>query len=210
MKKYPVLVFLILLHYISFSQDETIKLASKDNVFYIGIDNPVKITNSRGVRDFYTACINGTIRKTPISGNFIVRVKKIGIVKIQLSKNGRIFKKVEIKSKRIPNPYATIGNIAKENLNKAISKKTLLASIGLKARLDFEFEVKFNITSFDITIDTKEGIVTKSTNSARFSTSQKSLIVDLRRGAQILFDNIRARCPDGTIRKLKSITIKLL
>jgi len=109
--------------------------------------------------------------------------------------------------KEVPQPVATISGINGGNLRK----EELLAEDGLFAELkDFDFDLKFKVTQFDVTFSGAGGYVkTYKATGNRFSTEQKDQFGKLTQGSIIFIDNISARGDDGTTRSLSPVSFKI-
>jgi len=184
------------------------------NVFYRGLGNPVdvsvpgiakeniriemtngKITPSGNEWLVYPTDLDEMGRKTKIS----VFAKVAGIEKLMGTMDFRV--------KKVPDPVAKIANLAGGN----IKKEDLKLEDGMLAVLvDFDFDLKFVITQFDVSITGAGGYVStwKSTNN-RFTDEQKKQFSNLAMGSIIYFDNIRAKGDDGTNRPLDPISFKI-
>ena len=74
---------------------------------------------------------------------------------------------------------------------------------------NFDFDLKFNVTSFTISTRTKDGfIIDKRSDSDKINSEQKQLLAGLTRGQKIYFEEIKAKGPDGTERDLGAISFK--
>ncbi|HSQ89419.1 GldM family protein, partial [Romboutsia sp.] len=109
--------------------------------------------------------------------------------------------------KRVPDPVATIA----EQNGGQIAKERLLAEQGIFAELvDFDFDLKFTVTQFDVTITGSGGYSnTWSSKSNRFTSEQKTQFSSLSTGSIIYFDNIVAHGDDNTDRELSPISFKI-
>ena len=109
--------------------------------------------------------------------------------------------------KEVPNPIATIAGKNSGN----IKKEELLAEDGIFPELkDFDFDLKFKITQFDLTISGSDGYANlyKSTNN-KFTAEQKNQLKKLAVGSFFYIDNIMAKGDDGTNRQLAPISFKI-
>jgi hypothetical protein len=108
--------------------------------------------------------------------------------------------------KRVPNPVATVGG-KNEGL---IGKSQLLAEQGIYAEIpDFDFEMKFTVTSFVVSSSKGGFVVDKPANGNRFTQEQLDLIKGLNPGSRIYIDNIVVKGDDGTTRNLPAISLKI-
>ena len=110
--------------------------------------------------------------------------------------------------KTVPDPVAKIAG----KKGGDISKSLLSASWGVSATLDeFDFDMKFKVIGFNLYTIAEGGYVKEArSNSAKFTRTQKNIISKAKRGQRVIIDNIRAKGPDGKIRKLQSVTFKII
>lgn len=107
--------------------------------------------------------------------------------------------------KEVPPPVATIGGLNGGTLRK----EDLLAEDGIFAELkDFDFDLKFKVTQFDISF-TGTYVKTTSSKTNRLTDEQKSFLSKLTQGSTIYIDNIMAKGDDGTTRPLSPIGFKI-
>lgn len=183
---------------------------TKMNLFYIGVPNPVTIV-AAGVKreDMKVTVSNGDIKI--INGEYVVYPKVAGkksIVNITAVVGGKLqnIGNMEFRVKRVPDPVATVGG----SNSGVISKAVLSAQKGISAELkDFEFDMKFKISSFNISSIKGSFIVEESSNSTYFTAKQKQLIKSLSSGSKVYIDKIIAKGEDGTVRKLPAISLTL-
>jgi len=184
--------------------------ATKMNVFYIGVDNPVSISAGGVSPDQINAGIsNGTIARS--GGEWVVRPATPGKASVTVSaKLGDRMKNmgaVEYRVKYVPSPEAFIANIPGGSVNKDV----LLASGAIIPRMppDFEFNLNFTITSFKFSGNRKGDIYDYTSNSGVLSPQMKDFIRGARRGDKIILEDIYAKGPDGKNRNLKPIVLTL-
>lgn len=187
---------------------------TKMNVFYIGVDNPVEVTASGVPSEKVRVSIStGSISK--VSGNnYKVRVKRQGKVNIRVSAeiDGQVksFGTREFRVKRVPDPVAVVGRDAKNKRGGTIATTVLLAQPGVKAELEnFDFDMRFTVTSFIVSATVRGFTEEYRSNSAAFTSQQKQLIRQVGSGKKVYIENIMARGPDGSTRKLGSIAFRL-
>ena len=107
--------------------------------------------------------------------------------------------------KEVPPPVATIGGLN----GGTLKKEDLLAEDGIFAELkDFDFDLKFRVTQFDISF-TGTYVKTASSKSNKFTDEQRTFLNNLTQGSTIYIDNIVARGDDGTTRPLSPIGFKI-
>jgi len=187
---------------------------TKMNVFYIGVDNPVDISVPGVPADKVSATISGGGSISRSGSGYVVRVKSVGDVYISASAdfsgNVKQMGKKVFRVKRVPDPVAKIGSDPLNAQGGVMAKNMLLAQAGIKADLEnFAFDLKYNVTGFTVSASIKGYTEEASSNSALFTSQQKGLINKIAPGQKVYIENITAKGPDGSTRKLGSINLKL-
>ena len=187
---------------------------TKMNVFYLNIPNPISVSVPGIPSEQLTVSItNGKIEKR--DGGYFVYPAKEDIngkntkVVVDAKINGatRNMGSMVFRVKRVPDPVATIA----EKNGGILRKEDLLAEQGIFASLvDFDFDLKFVVTQFDVTITGAGGYNnTWSSKNNRFTAEQKQQFANLQAGSIIYFDNIVAHGDDNTNRELSPISFKI-
>ncbi len=188
--------------------------ATKMNVFYIGVENPVSISvpgiASENIKPTITQGCNLT--QDPNGVDWIVTVPK-GIRSATISAKAKMGEndwqdmgKREFRVKRVPDPVAEIAGY-KEG---TIDRNTLLAANAIiPVMKDFEFDLNFVVNSFTMGTIINGDWIPKTTQGNRFSAEMANLIRNSRRGQKFFFENIQASGPDGTTRTLNAISLTI-
>ncbi len=185
--------------------------ADKMNVFYIGVDNPVSISAPGIPKERIRPSIsNGTI--TGSNGAYIVRVTNQGEANVTV--NGEVEKgknailgSAKYRVKIVPSPIAKFGGLTSGAMNKG----TATAQGFVSAVMDnFDFDVKFNVNKFKMIV-VKKGQDTKILDAASNALTGEMIaaIKTLNPGDRFLIDDIQAKGPDGTNRKLGVVAISI-
>lgn len=184
---------------------------TKMNVFYIGVANPVAISVS-GMPDNK---VNATISAGSIvkggNGKYTVRVRRPGNVSVNVSAkmdNGstKNMGSMPFRVKTVPDPIAKVAG----KTGGGIRKNLLVAQMGVVADLpNFDFNLKFNIIGFTVSTTIKGYEESEASRSYRFTPKQKALLRKVRPGKKVYIEDIKAKGPDGTIRKLPTISFRL-
>jgi gliding motility-associated protein GldM len=190
--------------------------ATKMNVFYRGVDNPVAISAS-GKADAQLKP-----RIVPASAGKISRSSEGGWIVKNLSneayeltvkiyaddKGGEKFMGEQLfRIKPIPDPIAKVMGAK----NEKISKKKLQANAFLVCQLpDYvDFKYDFRVTSFTMIIPKGGGLIFKEkSENQKFNTKMISEIQGLKKNDLIIFQDIKVKGPEGT-RKIESINITI-
>jgi gliding motility-associated protein GldM len=185
---------------------------TKMNVFYIGVDNPVSISVPGVPTEKVRPSIsNGTLSATG-GGNYNVRVTggQTATINVGAEMEGgsRSMGSFEFRVRRVPDPKATISG----RTDGKISKNELLAAGAVIPVMEnFEFDLHYNIVGYTMYIQTQGSDLASSTStSPAFSGQMRTLIQNAARGRKVTFEDIRARGPDGSIRKLNPISLTIM
>ncbi len=182
---------------------------TKMNVFYMGVDNPVDVTASGVAPDKVKVSMTGGSIKSKGNGKYIVRVKSGTKAKITVTADGRRLGSKDFRIKRVPDPVAVIGS-GKNKRGGLMPKATLVNMRGIRAEMEnFDFDLSFRITSFRVTCIIDGFDETERSSSGKFNSRQKNIIRKAKRGSRVILEEIRAKGPDGTTRKLNDIVLKL-
>jgi gliding motility-associated protein GldM len=177
----------------------------KMNVLYIGVDNPVSIAASGGGDDKVQVSMNGGSISKVGTGKYIVRVNAVtDNATISVSVDGKQVGASSFRVRTIPDPVATIGGFPS---GENVPLGALRAQGGVGAYIkDFPFELKYQVTSYSIAADTESGDLAEATVQGNgFNAQVQNVLKQIRPGATLTVDNIRAVGPDGRSRKLPSL-----
>ncbi len=185
--------------------------ATKMNVFYIGVDNPVSISVPGMADELLNANISaGTLSRDP-KGGWNVRVptgvKKATInVSAGSGSGSKPMGGAEFRVKRVPDPTAKIANTAGGN----ISKGAMLAAGAIIPQMpeDFEFELFFEITSFTFVSVRSGDVFEELAKGNRLNEKMKTFLQSAKRGTKVWLEDIYAKGPDGN-RKLATISLTI-
>lgn len=191
--------------------------ADKMNVFYIGVDNPVSVSAAGVATADVDVRINGgggTLTKLA-DGKFNVKVttatapNQFCTIEVYNRKTGQKVGSAPFRTKRIPDPLASIGG----KVDGKVTDGELKIQQGIMAKLEnFDFEAKCNIQGFTMicNLPRQDASPPITVSGGRFDANVSSWIQKGRAGAIYQFYDIKAMCPgDVTGRKLNGITLTL-
>lgn len=202
--------------------------ATKMNVLYAGVDNPMSISVpgiSSSALDLRMS--DGTTLRPdglgyiakPMTPGKDVEILVSAKIEGELTRIGSYVFRV----KALPPPTAYVrypkevmvnGRKIKQNEDFAagrLKKLDLLNAEGVIAKLlDSDFEVNYEVLGFDMTFyDSMGNAKTYSSTSSKFTRDQTNMIKSLSRGKQFFISNVRAKGPDGIPKRLPAIDITL-
>ena len=183
---------------------------STQNIFYIGVDNIIKISGKQyDPVKHHTRIIGG-------GGTLLKKAKGVYIVKVQnetdhcqvwLSENNKSVFKQNYVVRRIGEGIVRYGGLKDSNasVNQLLANPFIFVDIP-----GSYYKPNINITSFAATFigSDFDSLVTVSTG-ARLTTEQIETVKKLRSGNRIYFNNIYALGPDSRRRKLSPFTITI-
>jgi gliding motility-associated protein GldM len=184
----------------------------KMNVFYIGVDNPISIS-AAGVApsDLSPSLSGGTLTSAGKAGSYIVRVSS-GVeatlnVSAKLNGASKSMGAFKFRVKRVPDPVCYVGNLKADG---QMTKGELAGQSGVFARMDnFDFDLKFNVVSFVLSMSVNGVFVEKKTNGPAFTPEMKSLMAGAKPGNKVFIEQVTVQGPDGTLRKIPGVNIKV-
>ena len=186
--------------------------ATKMNVFYIGVDNPVEVSVAGASSNSVKATTSGGGSSMNGSGGkYTVKVTKPGDVTISVSAEGFPSTPFKFRSKRIPDPVPQLG-AGPNKKGGVMGNGEFKAQQGLAAMLEgFDFDAKCNIQGYELTrVAKRQDPVSAVNPGARYGGDAKRLVNAAKPGDTFYFDKVKARCPgDSAGRKLPSIVFKI-
>ncbi|NQU86411.1 MAG: gliding motility protein GldM [Mariniphaga sp.] len=188
--------------------------ATKMNVFYLGVDNPitasigsvpkenirVEMTNGRIIERNDSLFVNPNDEDIQGRNTVVSLFATVGGAE-------RFMGSTEWRVKMVPDPVAQIAGISGGDITRA----RLQVEDGVAAVLeDFDFDFKYTVTQFVLGVQNAEGYTSNfESNSNRFTQEQKNQFGRLAIGSYIFIDNIKALGDDGSTRDLDPIVFKI-
>jgi len=191
------------------------------NVLYAGIENPLDISvPGVGSDKVRVAMKNGSINKGKLKntrGEFFPgdwkalpsseAIGQMAQIIVSAEINGRLqqFPARDFRIKAIPKPVAAFANKSGE---AKISKDEILAQQAIFANLEgFDFDLRYNVTQFKISINDKGFDFSESATGNRITPAQKALLQRATRGKKVYVEGIQAVGPDKRPQDLSPIII---
>ncbi len=186
---------------------------TKMNVFYRGVDNPVSVSVSGySDKDIVPTATNGALTKG--AEGWIMRPGKDAEAVISATvtnpdgtKKSMTGMKFRVKNVPNPSPYFAGKSVNDENIKKA----ELTAAAGVIAKMEnFEFDLKFEVVSFKVTMIVGGVPLEKEVKGPAVSSDMKEMFQKAKPGQKVYIEGIKARGPDGTVRNLGSLSFKVV
>lgn len=185
----------------------------KMNVFYIGVDNPLRIAVAGYPTNEIQASLKGEGSITGSNGDYIVRVTQPGevevVIKHQVGDKIDFIVVNKYRVKRIPDPTPKLDG---EYPSKQVLADLMLQTKGISPILEnFDFEVECEIVGFEATYLPKGEDPTSRVNSGgTWNSGVLELIKKAKPGDAYFFDDIRVKCPgDVEPRNLGGLAFKI-
>jgi gliding motility-associated protein GldM len=186
---------------------------TKMNVFYRGVDNPVSISVSGySDKDIRPSMTNGSLSKG--GDGWIVKPGKESEATISATVtnpdgSSKTMTGMKFRVKNVPNPRPYFGGKSVDD--ETIKKTELTAAAGVIAKMiDFEFDLKFEVVGYKVTMIVGGTPIEKLTNGAAVSGDMKEMFQKAKPGQKVYIEQIKARGPDGTTRNLGSLSFKVV
>ena len=170
--------------------------ATKMNVVYAGIDNPIAIGG--GVGGEISATATGATLVRTGNGTYNLRVNgNPSEVVVHVSSQGNSLGNMKFRVKELPKPAAKIDNVSPDG---TVTKSALLAANMVRAEMkDFDFEgVKYDVTGYTVKYKTKAGTVKEEkVTGSRFNETLKGVFNSANPGDIFMFTAIRVKGNDN-------------
>lgn len=191
--------------------------ATKCNVFYRGLENPVAVSVSGYPKEDISVSISGGASIRPGGGGYIVTVpqsvsaKEVSIsVAVRTEGGAKSLGSSKFKVLNVPPPSILVAGAYKDGAT--IPKAALNRTPSLNARLESDFfpfdGVSYSVAKYDF-FYTVRGVTNKVTvNGTAFSAQVLAEISRMGTGSQVSFSNIYYNGPSGT-RQTNGVTVIL-
>jgi len=182
------------------SSEEAVIAASKMNVLYRGVDNPVEIAVPGLSSDKLSVSVSsGTIKK--VDKHWTVAPGEQSECIITVSADNKAISSKHFRVKEIPAPALVFAGKKEGSIPKALVINTETIGTNLE---DFIFDLKFSVVSFTVSI-TKNGFAQDfSCVGNKISPDAKKILAELNSGENFYFENVKVAFPDGTVKMIDS------
>ncbi len=186
--------------------------ADKMNVVYVGLDNPVSISVPGVPAGEESISISGAQYSNKGRGNYIIRpnknARRVNInVFAEIGGERRKMGDKEFRIQTVPDPIPKVAGRSSGSISSGLLKAAPYVVADLE---NFLFEgVKYRVVSFEFQANINGLLQTASCQGNQLNNKAIGLLQRVQRGSKIFFDNIKARGPDGTTRRLSPVILKL-
>lgn len=187
---------------------------TKMNVLYRGVKNPISISVPGVAPENVIATLEGG-KLTPDpklgKGNFIAEVAGGSTAKVKVSAkvgtSSRPMGDFDFRVKEVPNPVGTIAGV-QEGL---VSANRLAAAPTVIPKMEnFDFELFFRVTKFDLVYQVGTDLITKNVSGASIPPDAVEQIKRLKKGSRVFIENISAVMLDENNQPAAGVTPKRL
>ena len=190
------------------------------NVMYIGILNPIDVSVPGISPDkIKIKVVNGTFTTDKVknskgvnfTGSWSVKPNAVGqnvqvIVTADMNGKPMQYPPYEFRVKPLPTPTAVFGGKSIGSIPRA----TAAAQQGVFAIMpDFDFDLRYQVTGFTVLYNDKGNDYEEPSTNSNLTQKQKDLIGRLTRGKSLIIKDIKALGPDGKIKELQPVLLKI-
>ena len=175
--------------------------ATKMNVVYRGIDNPIAVGGGVG-GEISANASSGTLTRTG-NGTYNLRPGEANEVTISVSSQGSSLGSMKFRVKDLPKPTALIRNM----VNGQVSKSALQAAGRVETEMkDFDFDgVHYDVVGYTFRYKTKSGTTKEAkANAGGFTDEIRTAISQSNVGDMFVFTAIQVRGNDGKTKTLET------
>lgn len=194
---------------ISFSQEnKKAEFYSKHNDnLYIGIDNIIEM-KVEGIsnKDIILTITSGVIKETD-EGKIIVNVRNTGKSTLKAFYNNKLIGFKEFNCYGVPDPLPALMIDKKIYKYGEIPIEELLKAEKLFAYMGPNFESPFVVTKFMLSVNRDGFDASAISNTENFTEVQKELLLKIKKGSRIYFENVFCVGPDGSNRVLPNMIL---
>jgi gliding motility-associated protein GldM len=177
-------------------------MPTKMNVFYIGVDNPIKIGSPTGMEKTQVTISSGSVSGS--GSERTVRVSAIGNVTVNVIADGKP-NSFPFRVKRIPDPVFKVGD-GRPRMATVTFKNQSFCRVDLE---NFDFDLRFSVVSATVYFyGAGFNGVQQGTISGGSLDGVKALMAKCQPGSSVSFDNVKVQGPDG-VRSIDGRTFQL-
>ncbi len=183
---------------------------TRNQVLYIGVDNPIDIKVDGANDSHITPRISGgTIAKDTISGRYIVRVSEGQKATIHVTRNHVGYPEdcgtFEFRIKKIQDPVTFIEHVRNDGV---ILKENLQKITGVFTRMvDCDYDCSFKPQSFSMSVIEEGEWKEYKAIGPELTPEMKAALTKCEEEDKIIFHNVMTKGPAGDVRHVNCVTI---
>jgi gliding motility-associated protein GldM len=185
--------------------NKAVVAAAKMNILYRGIENPIEVAVP-GVPSEKVSVIvtNGTLNKTASGYSVSPGEQAESVIKVLVA--GKEISEKKFRIKNIPQPVALFAGKNEGEIDREVALKTDSLEAELK---NFLWDLTFEIKGFTFLCSKDNSDLEEVSVGNKLTDKMKSLISEIKPGKMIVFKDIKAKGPDGKIKDLNQIILKI-
>ena len=209
------LSFFVILSSLSIGYSQVVVSATRMNVLYRGIENPLDIAVSGWDNKDLSISVSDDHKLTQQEDGSFIITPSGNSRQATISVEGKMpdgsisnLGSAEFRIKSIPAPVAMWSGM--KSSDGSISVSQVLGFNPLGAEMDkFDFDLKTSVKSFTLKV-TKDGTyLEEKSNSYNLTSDMEEILRSARRGVTIYFADIVVNMPGGELRKINGLTLKV-
>lgn len=186
---------------------------SRMDVLYRGVSNPISVRVPGHEHNVLSLSVtNGTLGKDAKGWSVRPGTGPTTSIQVNLIKpdgsSSRIGS-VSLRVKNVPNPHPYFAD--KSLSDETIPRDELITATGVSARMvDFDFDLSFEIVEFKVTMIVGGTPIEKMTKGPAVSGDMKEMFRKAKPGQKIYIEGIKVKGPDGSVRSLGALSLKVI
>ncbi|MGB3947381.1 MAG: GldM family protein, partial [Bacteroidia bacterium] len=188
--------------------------ATKMNVFYIGVPNPVDISVAGAAPSNVVATLAGSGRiDNKGQGHYEVFVTggteatiNVAVKDPKTNTTKSMGAGQKFRVKKIPSPAAKFAGVSGDG---AVTKGELMAAAGCISDMgDFLFDLKMPVTKWTMSMSVNGLFQDQTANGPGVTSGMKSMMEKAKKGTKILIEDVYVQAPEGS-RKVNGVILKV-
>ncbi len=186
---------------------------TKMNVFYRGLPNPVEISVPGVPMDKIKPSISSGHTLTKEGGEWIVKpgngAEATITVMADINGNNTRMGEKKFRVKPIPDPVPVFAG--KKPSDSTVPLNDMKIAAGVRAEMEnFDFEVVVRVESFTMVFIRDGNVIPREAKGNRVDDAMKQNMDRVRRGEKIYIEDIKVKMPDGNVRQVANISLKVV
>ena len=117
-------------------------------------------------------------------------------------------KGVEFRVKNVPNPVPEFMKVRGSGVMSQAQLKS--ASVVLAVLDNFEFDLKFPVVSFNVSMTVNGQVIDAAGSGASLNENQRGLLSKAKKGMKVYIENVKCKKPDGAVVDIGTVGLKVI